>query len=155
MEASTSKKSSALGTPLRRGDVRADGYTYMRSYTNRNGTLCEQWLSPLGLHRYRLSITRNHAKKNAAEFGVPFDLTTDYLARIYPKDGLCPIFRTHMEYGGDDRDNSPSLDRLVPEQGYVRGNVAFISNRANQLKGRVSLPELERLVAHIKGPSNA
>lgn len=59
-----------------------------------------------------------------------------------------------MEYGGESRDNSPSLDRLVPEMGYVRGNVGFISNRANQLKGSMSLAELERLVAHVKGTPN-
>jgi hypothetical protein len=40
---------------------------------------------------------------------------------------------------------SPSLDRIIPERGYVPGNVRVVSDRANRLKGKRSLEELRRL----------
>ena len=42
--------------------------------------------------------------------------------------------------------SSPSLDRLVPALGYVKGNVQVISWRANKLKGE-GTAEDHRLIA--------
>jgi hypothetical protein len=47
-------------------------------------------------------------------------------------------------------DNSPSLDRLVPEKGYVAGNVRVISDKANRLKGDRTLSQLQQKA--ITGP---
>jgi hypothetical protein len=38
-------------------------------------------------------------------------------------------------------ENGPHLDRIVPSLGYVVGNVAFISNRANRIKGEGTMVE--------------
>jgi hypothetical protein len=51
---------------------------------------------------------------------------------------------------GDDRNNSPSLDRVVPELGYVEGNVVWISNRANILKRDAAWEELQRVAEWLK-----
>jgi hypothetical protein len=51
---------------------------------------------------------------------------------------------------GDDRNNSPSLDRIVPELGYVEGNVVWISNRANILKRDATWEELQRVAEWLK-----
>jgi hypothetical protein len=40
------------------------------------------------------------------------------------------------------------LDRIVPERGYVPGNVRVISDRANRLKGGRNLDHLRRLAEH-------
>jgi len=50
-----------------------------------------------------------------------------------------------MEYRGPRWAFSPSLDRIVPEEGYVDGNVRVISDRANRLKGKRGLEEIRRL----------
>lgn len=50
--------------------------------------------------------------------------------------------------GGDD--DSMSLDRIRAERGYVPGNVAVISWRANRMKGSATLEELEKLVAWLR-----
>jgi hypothetical protein len=42
-------------------------------------------------------------------------------------------------------DNSPSLDRIVPERGYVPGNVVVISMRANRIKLNADPVELDRV----------
>jgi hypothetical protein len=47
---------------------------------------------------------------------------------------------------GTRTDSSPSFDRVVPHKGYVRGNVAIISDLANRIKQTVGPKEL-RLVA--------
>jgi hypothetical protein len=51
------------------------------------------------------------------------------------------------------RARAASLDRIVPELGYVKGNIAVISNRANSLKSNATLEELERLCAWLKSVS--
>jgi len=38
--------------------------------------------------------------------------------------------------------NSPSLDRIDPNGGYVKGNIHIISNKANTMKSNASLEEL-------------
>ena len=57
------------------------------------------------------------------------------------------VYRGHG-FGGDE--DSMSLDRILPELGYVPGNVAVISWRANRLKGSASVDELERLVQWLR-----
>jgi len=44
------------------------------------------------------------------------------------------------------RPDSPSVDRIRPELGYVPGNVAVISVKANFIKGNATAAEI-RLVA--------
>ena len=46
--------------------------------------------------------------------------------------------------------NSPSLDRFYPALGYVPGNVAVISYRANALKGDGTLEDHRRLVSWME-----
>lgn len=49
-----------------------------------------------------------------------------------------------------DSDSIPSLDRLDSTRGYVRGNVAVISWRANKLKNSARVEELERIAAWMR-----
>ena len=39
-------------------------------------------------------------------------------------------------------DTSPTLDKIIPERGYVKGNVQVISHKANSMKRNASLDEL-------------
>jgi hypothetical protein len=50
-----------------------------------------------------------------------------------------------IELRGRRSGSSPSLDRIIPERGYVPGNIRVISDRANRLKGGRNLNELRRL----------
>jgi hypothetical protein len=62
----------------------------------------------------------------------------------------CPVLGIPIVLGERRSDNSPSLDRLVPEKGYVPGNVRVISDKANRLKGDRMLAQLEQKA--ITGP---
>ena len=82
------------------------------------------------------------AKARSTKAGVPFNLT--------PKDitipHLCPVLGIPIIVGASKAsDNSPSLDRVVPLLGYVRGNVLVISNRANRIKNNATVAELRQV----------
>lgn len=75
--------------------------------------------------------------------GVPFTITINDL--VIPE--FCPVFGFKLEVTNDvPGDCSPSLDRIIPELGYVKGNVQIISNLANRMKSNAS-PEQLKLFA--------
>lgn len=105
-------------------------------YTNstvKNGYMGEEWTDEDGWFRIRVNNTMSNRRKAAKEKGKTFDLTSEYLRSIFPKDNLCPIFKVPMVWGGN-KDNSPSLDCIIPDLGYVEENVAWISTRSNVMK---------------------
>ena len=60
---------------------------------------------------------------------------------IIPK--RCPLLDIPLQdCKGAAGDSSPSLDRLLPHLGYVKGNIIVISHRANQIKNCASVDEL-------------
>jgi hypothetical protein len=79
------------------------------------------------------------AKGRARREGVSFDLVeADVVIPV-----ACPILGIPIAVseGKGGMDNSPSLDRLVPELGYVPGNVEVVSFRANTIKNRGTAAE--------------
>lgn len=83
------------------------------------------------------------AKSRAKKLGLPFDLTLDDVQIPV----VCPILGIELvkNYRGPGPShNSPSLDRIQPELGYVKGNIQVISNRANLMKNDASLEELRK-----------
>lgn len=88
---------------------------------------------------YIISRAKCHAKRT----GLPFNLEKGdiKIPEICPVLGI-PIFRN---IGGKGMTpNSPSIDKIIPELGYVKGNVQIISQRANVMKNDATLEELER-----------
>lgn len=86
-------------------------------------------------------------KKRAKRRGLPFDLTIEDLE--VPEK--CPILGLELKVGSDSSlEVSPSLDRIVPELGYVKGNIRVISFRANRLKSDASIEELEAILKYMK-----
>lgn len=78
---------------------------------------------------------------------VDFNLSAEYLESIWT--GECPIFNIPIAFGGigDKRGshNSAHLDRIDSEGGYVVGNVAWISGRANRIKYDATSIELRKI----------
>jgi hypothetical protein len=90
------------------------------------------------------TFLRNSRHRSKSK-NLPFDLTFDYLISITTDE--CPVFKTPFKWGtnrghkGCAPNNSPSLDKIIPELGYVQGNVAFISRRANKMKDDGTMQE--------------
>jgi hypothetical protein len=90
------------------------------------------------MNDYKIKML-NAARTRARKGGWAFNLT---LADINIPE-LCPVLHIPLRPGvGGPRDYSPSLDRYRQEKGYVRGNVAVISYRANAIKGTYSIEQL-------------
>ena len=86
------------------------------------------------------------AKMRAALKGLEFDLTSDYVESITPD--RCPVFNEPFFFVGNKimQPFSASLDRIDPTKGYIKGNVAVISMKANSIKNAYGSAEI-RLVA--------
>lgn len=89
----------------------------------------------------------SNAKGRALRNGITFDLTRDDV--VVPD--VCPVFGEPFVWGvGEGRnDFSPSLDRIIPDRGYVRGNVQVISWLANRLKSNATLMQLQQVCAYV------
>ena len=90
------------------------------------------------------------AKDRARRLGLPFDLDKDYVAAIIPD--ACPVFGTPFLFigGKRTRPDSPTIDRVQPSKGYVKGNVAVISMRANAIKSNASADEIQRVADWLR-----
>ena len=104
--------------------------------------------------RYRELVQHNpkrilldSAKVRSRRRGIPFNLS---LADIRIPN-TCPILGIRIVRGvGKLSAHSPSIDRIIPELGYVAGNIAIISNRANTIKSNGTAEEHERIAAWMK-----
>lgn len=89
----------------------------------------------------------NNVKLRAKVKGIPFNITLDDL--VFPD--TCPVLGIPMiARSGAFHDNSPSIDRIVPEKGYVKGNVRIISYRANRIKCHASIEDLRAILAYME-----
>lgn len=83
------------------------------------------------------------ARTRARKHGVPFDLKASDL--VMPTH--CPVLglRLKSSSGACASADSPTLDRLIPAKGYVKGNVAIISFKANTIKSDATSAEIRRV----------
>ena len=85
------------------------------------------------------------ARSRASKRGLPFNLTVE----DFQIPERCPALGIEITLDGD-RDSSPSLDRVVPPMGYVRGNVIVLSTRANRIKNDATAHELKSIAEFLE-----
>lgn len=100
--------------------------------------------------RYHINPVRqlfDKAKQRASQKNIPFNITkSDIVIPTY-----CPLLNIPIIIGnGKVCSGSPSLDRIIPSKGYVKGNIIVISHRANTAKNDLSIEELELLINNLK-----
>lgn len=105
-------------------------------YRNSTNTLAKQFIN---------------RRQRALKSGIPFTITFEEIKQ--PE--YCPILGIKLNYGycGANGQMDPAkatLDKVVPELGYVPGNVFVISWRANSLKSNATLQELDKIRKYIK-----
>jgi hypothetical protein len=83
-------------------------------------------------------------KAFATKLGIPFSI--EFNDVVWPKE--CPALRVDLDYN-NDTDYAPSFDRILPEFGYIKGNVYIISKRANRIKNDGTGAELLGIVNYI------
>lgn len=89
----------------------------------------------------RLKILVNTAKARAESRGIPFAITSEDITI----PDVCPVLGIPIKLDDIYTDNVPTIDRIVPSLGYVPGNVAVISNKANRLKSDATAEELRQI----------
>ncbi len=131
------------------------GHGDLRRVSNGNCTQCENLRSGIGHSRKRVSNPEIYllhgAKQRSRVLKCPFNLTAADILAVWPVDNRCPVFpELELQVGrgiGGPKLNSPTLDKIRPALGYVVGNIAVISWRANHLKGGETDPAAFRAVA--------
>jgi len=100
-----------------------------------------------------LKMLLRWAKQKSKKYNIPFNLKEEDL--VYT--GKCVVFGTDLKAGGENLDNSPSLDRIIPSLGYVKGNVQIVSHLANRIKNNATLEQIKLVVDYVekyKGETN-
>ena len=88
------------------------------------------------------------AKQRAKDKGLKFDLSVEDV--IIPK--FCPILGIELKMhkgrsGGNP--NSPALDRIDNNKGYVKGNVMVMSHLANMMKSSATTEEMVKFAEWV------
>lgn len=108
---------------------------------------CSNESRKIRYHKDPRKVMVAHAKKRAAKKGVPFDIL--YTDIMIPH--TCPLLNIPLRVNENKHSsNSPSLDRIIPELGYVKSNIMIISHKANVVKQDLSIDELELLTKNLR-----
>jgi len=81
-------------------------------------------------------------KYRCGKKGIPFDVTVEDIDWVE----VCPVFGWELVYApsnGKKVRYQPSVDKIVPSLGYVKGNIQVLSHLANSMKQDASQEELE------------
>lgn len=108
---------------------------------------CKQCALPEQVARYRNSSTEERlyksAKQRATKDDTPFTISVEDIE--VPTH--CPVLGIPLKHNeGTLGPDSPSLDKVIPELGYIPGNIAVLSHRANLIKDKYSYEELHAVV---------
>lgn len=120
--------------------------TFSRYYAKNRDVLCER-ARMYGRRRPKEQVMLTGAKVRAKQQGLPFDITIADI--VIPE--VCPVLGIPIQSGeGKLSPNSPSLDKIAPEKGYVKGNICVISHRANSIKSNGTIEEHEAVIKYMK-----
>lgn len=83
------------------------------------------------------------ARVRAKKKNIPFNLELSDV--VIPS--FCPLLEIPIRKSKSAlSSNSPTLDRIIPAVGYVKGNVRVISHKANTSKSNLTIKEMELLL---------
>ena len=95
-----------------------------------------------------IAVTACKASKRRARLkNLAFNLSSDYLEKIFPKTCICPILGYKMKVANINLGKlSPTLDRINPRLGYIKGNVEFVTNIANLMMTSANGRDIKKFV---------
>jgi hypothetical protein len=120
-----------------------------KRYRQRNKTkISEQsklaYRNDLKLYTYHMM---KRAERRAKKYNLPFDIT---IKDIFIPE-VCPVFGCSFSVssGSGPGDFSPSIDKIIPEKGYVKGNIRIICAKANRIKSDASIDEVRKVLNYM------
>lgn len=88
----------------------------------------------------------SRAKKRAIDKNIPFNIEVEDIAI----PSVCPVLGIKIEVNkGISKPSSPSLDKIDPTKGYVKGNIWVISHKANTVKNDLTLNEMKTILSNL------
>lgn len=97
----------------------------------------------------KLNLLRS-AKARALKLEIPFELD-EFCVEWNQR---CPVLGIELDYGRKDKggsENSPSIDRLDPDRGYIADNVAVVSVVANRIKNNAEAATIRQVADWLEG----
>jgi hypothetical protein len=90
----------------------------------------------------------SRAKKRSKNKNIPFNIEISDIT--IPE--CCPVFGIKFIISGEKGpgDFSPSIDRINPKLGYVKGNIQIISFKANRIKSDANVDDLIKVIEYLK-----
>jgi hypothetical protein len=135
---------------------------YLKAYNERNKEVLamkskrrsqEKYQQDRGTMHQALRHLFCNAKARAQKNNLPFDLTIEWLETMVASH--CPITLQPLDWlkeqvvNGTASPNSPSIDKIKPELGYVQSNCAILSHRGNLIKSDGTIDEHRRVVQYM------
>lgn len=86
---------------------------------------------------WRVRLVLRNSRARSKTKGLSFNLDLEYVVALWKsQDNLCAVTGVEFELDLPEgrtktRPNAPSLDRIDPDLGYVKGNVRFVTYQAN------------------------
>lgn len=127
-----------------------------RPGVNRKGNdwSCNEVIDGFDFMFKRLQKVWNGRIQSAKNKNIPYDENAFY-GIVIPK--YCPVLEIKLDIMGRDikdggGNNAPSIDKIIPRKGYVKGNIQIISFQANRMLNdignypEVALPFIKYLV---------
>lgn len=111
-------------------------------------SVCKQCREPISKTNYQTESQEHRiwyrAKARAKRNKLAFNLEVNDI-KIPEK---CPVFGFALKV--NDCDCTPSIDRIDPLLGYVKGNIQIISNKANRIKSNATWEEILLVAEFVK-----
>ena len=109
------------------------------------GETMEIMNNTLSYRNVRGKICRS-ATQRAKEYNIPYNIHSEDIILVK----MCPLLNVPLKYGNNvPTDFSPSLDKIIPSLGYIKGNVQVISLLANQMKSSANDEQLITFAKNI------
>lgn len=105
--------------------------------------ICERNLE---CRRQRVQFSVRFKAVRSSATGQPTDLTTGYLVSIWT--GRCARLGCGKVFGppGGPRNDAATLDRIIPGDGYMQGNVRWLCGRCNRWKQDMTSTEMRAML---------
>jgi|SRR5579859_874820 len=92
----------------------------------------------------KIKTLMQKAKARAIKQNIDYDLDFNYVYRLYEETkGKCPVLG--FKFFSGSRATSASIDRLIPERGYIHGNISIISYLANAVRSSATSEQIRKV----------
>lgn len=124
-------------------------YNMRPEVIERKATWYQEKMSKMTIEE-RLKLMVKRAKDRAKLKNVEFNITWEDIEYV----DICPILEIPLNWGetsneGGRNIDTPSLDRINPSLGYIKGNVKIISTLANMMKSSANREQINLFCKNI------